>query len=85
MTALLPSFYATNKNRSVRHLPTEQRLSFNPNFGPQHFSARGVLHLILQLNGESVQKAPPNVGPLHSKTGTPIEYKTYLQALSFFA
>ncbi len=58
--------------------------SFHLNFGPQHPSAHGVLRLILELNGEVVQKAIPHIGLLHRGTEKLIEYKTYLQALPYF-
>jgi NADH:ubiquinone oxidoreductase subunit D len=58
--------------------------TFNLNFGPQHPSAHGVLRLILELNGEVVQRATPHVGLLHRGTEKLIEYKTYNQALPYF-
>jgi NADH dehydrogenase (ubiquinone) Fe-S protein 2 len=54
------------------------------NFGPQHPSAHGVLRLILELNGEIVQRADPHIGLLHRGTEKLIEYKNYLQALPYF-
>lgn len=58
--------------------------TFNLNFGPQHPSAHGVLRLILELNGELVQKANPHIGLLHRGTEKLIEYKTFAQALPYF-
>lgn len=58
--------------------------AFHLNFGPQHPSAHGVLRLILELNGEVVQKAIPHIGLLHRGTEKLIEYKTFLQALPYF-
>jgi NADH dehydrogenase (ubiquinone) Fe-S protein 2 len=58
--------------------------TFNLNFGPQHPAAHGVLRLILELNGEIVQKATPHIGLLHRGTEKLIEYKTYTQALPYF-
>ena len=58
--------------------------SFHLNFGPQHPSAHGVLRLILELNGEVVQKAIPHIGLLHRGTEKLIESKTVLQALPYF-
>src|ERR1700733_7985923 len=58
--------------------------AFFLNFGPQHPSAHGVLRLILELNGEVVQKAIPHIGLLHRGTEKLIEYKTFLQALPYF-
>lgn len=57
---------------------------FTINFGPQHPAAHGVLRLILELNGEVVQRADPHIGLLHRGTEKLIEAKTYLQALPYF-
>src|ERR1700681_1288862 len=54
------------------------------NFGPQHPAAHGVLRLILELDGEKVERADPHIGLLHRGTEKLIEYKTYLQALPYF-
>jgi NADH-quinone oxidoreductase subunit D len=54
------------------------------NFGPQHPAAHGVLRLVLQLDGEIVERADPHIGFLHRGTEKLIEYKTYLQALPYF-
>ena len=58
--------------------------TFNINFGPQHPSAHGVLRLVLQLEGEVVERADPHIGLLHRGTEKLIEYKTYMQALPYF-
>ena len=58
--------------------------SLNLNFGPQHPAAHGVLRLILELDGEIVEKADPHIGLLHRGTEKLIENKTYLQALPYF-
>ena len=55
--------------------------SLNLNFGPQHPAAHGVLRLILELDGEVVEKADPHIGLLHRGTEKLIEQKTYTQAL----
>ncbi len=57
---------------------------FTINFGPQHPAAHGVLRLILELNGELVERADPHIGLLHRGTEKLIEYKTFLQALPYF-
>ena len=54
------------------------------NFGPQHPSTHGVLRLMLDLEGEVVQRADPHVGFLHRGTEKLIENKTYIQALPYF-
>jgi NADH dehydrogenase (ubiquinone) Fe-S protein 2 len=58
--------------------------NFNLNFGPQHPAAHGVLRLILELEGEVVERADPHIGLLHRGTEKLIEYKNYLQALPYF-
>ncbi|MBZ9821822.1 NADH-quinone oxidoreductase subunit D [Mesorhizobium sp. CA4] len=58
--------------------------NFTLNFGPQHPSAHGVLRLVLELDGEIVDRADPHIGLLHRGTEKLIEYKTYLQALPYF-
>merc|ERR1712013_790004 len=54
------------------------------NFGPQHPAAHGVLRLVLELNGEIVNRADPHIGLLHRGTEKLIEYKNYVQALPYF-
>ena len=54
------------------------------NFGPQHPAAHGVLRLVLELDGEVVQRADAHIGLLHRGTEKLIEYKTYFQALPYF-
>lgn len=58
--------------------------NFTINFGPQHPAAHGVLRLVLELNGEIVDRADPHIGLLHRGTEKLIEYKTYTQALPYF-
>ncbi|TPJ80990.1 NADH-quinone oxidoreductase subunit D [Mesorhizobium sp. B2-6-2] len=58
--------------------------NFMLNFGPQHPSAHGVLRLVLELDGEIVDRADPHIGLLHRGTEKLIEYKNYLQALPYF-
>jgi NADH-quinone oxidoreductase subunit D len=54
------------------------------NFGPQHPAAHGVLRLILEMDGEVIERADPHIGLLHRGTEKLIEYKTYLQAVPYF-
>lgn len=63
---------------------TKKIKNFTLNFGPQHPAAHGVLRLILELEGEIVDRAEPHIGLLHRGTEKLIEYKTYLQALPYF-
>ena len=65
-----------NKNNKIKNILL--------NFGPQHPAAHGVLRLVLQLNGELVEKADPHIGFLHRGTEKLIESKLYLQALPYF-
>jgi NADH:ubiquinone oxidoreductase subunit D len=58
--------------------------NFTINFGPQHPAAHGVLRLILELNGEIIERADPHIGLLHRGTEKLIEYKTFMQALPYF-
>jgi NADH-quinone oxidoreductase subunit D len=63
---------------------TKQSKTLTLNFGPQHPAAHGVLRLILELDGEVVEKADPHIGLLHRGTEKLIETKTYAQALPYF-
>ncbi|QKX03128.1 NADH-quinone oxidoreductase subunit D [Wolbachia endosymbiont of Litomosoides sigmodontis] len=54
------------------------------NFGPQHPAAHGVLRLVLEMDGEIIERADPHIGLLHRGTEKLIEHKTYLQALPYF-
>ena len=54
------------------------------NFGPQHPAAHGVLRLVLEMDGEVVERADPHVGLLHRGTEKLIEHKNYVQALPYF-
>ncbi len=58
--------------------------NFSLNFGPQHPAAHGVLRLVLEMDGEIVERADPHIGLLHRGTEKLIEYKTYLQAVPYF-
>ena len=57
---------------------------YTMNFGPQHPAAHGVLRLVLELDGEVVERADPHIGLLHRGTEKLIEYKTYMQATPYF-
>ena len=58
--------------------------NFTINFGPQHPAAHGVLRLVLELDGEIVERVDPHIGLLHRGTEKLIEHKTYLQAIALF-
>jgi NADH-quinone oxidoreductase subunit D len=72
-TGALPS---AGKEHEIRN--------FSINFGPQHPAAHGVLRLVLELDGEIVERVDPHIGLLHRGTEKLIEYKTYLQANPYF-
>ena len=63
----------------------EQKIrNFNINFGPQHPAAHGVLRLVLELDGEIVERADPHIGLLHRGTEKLMESRTYLQNIPYF-
>jgi NADH-quinone oxidoreductase subunit D len=67
------------------NIATETRIKpYTLNFGPQHPAAHGVLRLILEMDGEIVDRADPHIGLLHRGTEKLIEHKTYLQAVPYF-
>jgi NADH-quinone oxidoreductase subunit D len=61
-----------------------QLRNFTINFGPQHPAAHGVLRLVLELDGEVVERVDPHIGLLHRGTEKLIEYKPYLQNIPYF-
>ena len=65
-------------------MPETSVRNFNINFGPQHPAAHGVLRLVLELDGEVVDRVDPHIGLLHRGTEKLIEAKTYLQAIPYF-
>jgi NADH dehydrogenase I D subunit len=77
------------KKKAIEEKAKKMRLikkskNFTMNFGPQHPAAHGVLRLVLELDGEVVERADPHIGLLHRGTEKLIEYKTYIQALPYF-
>jgi len=58
--------------------------NYNLNFGPQHPAAHGVLRMVLEMDGEVIDRADPHIGLLHRGTEKLIEYKTYAQAVPYF-
>jgi NADH-quinone oxidoreductase subunit D len=69
------------KNHEEKKLRTRP---FTMNFGPQHPAAHGVLRLILEMDGEVVERADPHIGLLHRGTEKLIEHKSYMQAVPYF-
>ena len=57
--------------------------NYTLNFGPQHPAAHGVLRLVLELDGEVVERADPHIGLLHRATEKLAEHKTFIQALPY--
>ena len=68
----------------TRRVAESQIKSYSVNFGPQHPATHGVLRLVLELDGEVVERADPHIGLLHRGTEKLIEYKTYVQAIPYF-
>jgi NADH-quinone oxidoreductase subunit D len=76
-----------NPDETVVEAPGRRTVEFDShaiNFGPQHPAAHGVLRLILEMDGEVVERADPHIGLLHRGTEKLIEYKTYMQAVPYF-
>jgi NADH-quinone oxidoreductase subunit D len=70
--------------RGRQSMAEPQLRNFTLNFGPQHPAAHGVLRLVLELDGEVVERVDPHIGLLHRGTEKLIEAKTYLQAIPYF-
>lgn len=64
--------------------PVEDDRKFTINFGPQHPAAHGVLRLVMDLDGERVERIDPHIGLLHRGTEKLIEHKTFLQSVPYF-
>lgn len=75
---------AHNMTASHSQFPSVDIKNLTLNFGPQHPAAHGVLRLVLEMDGEIVERADPHIGLLHRGTEKLIEHKTYLQALPYF-
>lgn len=65
-------------------MPDIQMRNFTMNFGPQHPAAHGVLRLVLEMDGEVVERADPHIGLLHRGTEKLIEHRPYLQNIPYF-
>jgi len=72
------------RKERMRLIRKRRSKNFTMNFGPQHPAAHGVLRLVLESDGEVVERADPHIGLLHRGTEKLIEYKTYIQALPYF-
>ena len=69
---------------SLPAVPETPVRKFNINFGPQHPAAHGVLRLVLELDGEIVERVDPHIGLLHRGTEKLMEARTYLQNIPYF-
>ena len=76
MAGLIQEASATTEGETISN--------YTINFGPQHPAAHGVLRLVMELDGEIIERIDPHVGLLHRGTEKLIEHKTYLQALPYF-
>jgi len=65
-------------------MPEVTIANYTLNFGPQHPAAHGVLRMVMELDGEVVERVDPHIGFLHRGTEKLIEHKTYLQAIPYF-
>ena len=74
----------TDTSAAVKTTRTVEVNTHTINFGPQHPAAHGVLRLILEMDGEIVERADPHIGLLHRGTEKLIEYKNYIQAIPYF-
>ena len=72
------------ENRTLVVSEKDQSRNFNINFGPQHPAAHGVLRMVLELDGEVVERCDPHIGLLHRGTEKLMESRTYLQNLPYF-
>ena len=73
-----------DRDSSCRATMTDQNLrNFSINFGPQHPAAHGVLRLVLELDGEVVERVDPHIGLLHRGTEKLMEARTYLQNVPY--
>ncbi len=74
----------TNYDEEMEVASQTQIKPYTMNFGPQHPAAHGVLRLVLEMEGEIVERSDPHIGLLHRGTEKLIEYKTYTQAVPYF-
>jgi NADH-quinone oxidoreductase subunit D len=65
-------------------MPDIEMRNYTMNFGPQHPAAHGVLRLVLEMDGEIVERADPHIGLLHRGTEKLIEYRPYIQSIGYF-
>jgi NADH-quinone oxidoreductase subunit D len=76
-----------NPDETIVEAPGKRTVEFDShaiNFGPQHPAAHGVLRLILEMDGEVIERADPHIGLLHRGTEKLMEYRTYIQNVPYF-
>src|SRR5262249_46421558 len=78
------TYGAEESEREAAHPPETPVRKFNINFGPQHPAAHGVLRLVLELDGELVERVDPHIGLLHRGTEKLMEARTYAQNIGYF-
>ena len=74
----------TKPRARIRSMPEITVQNYTMNFGPQHPAAHGVMRLVLELDGEVVERADPHIGLLHRGTEKLIEYRPYLHSVGYF-
>ncbi len=83
-TRISKCFPAMRKRHKMAELAEAEIENYTVNFGPQHPAAHGVLRLVLEMGGETIDRVDPHIGLLHRGTEKLIEHKTYLQAVPYF-
>jgi NADH-quinone oxidoreductase subunit D len=83
-TGLTPVIEPGDPTPAIVETPETRVRKFNINFGPQHPAAHGVLRLVLELDGEVVERVDPHIGLLHRGTEKLMESRTYIQSIPYF-
>jgi NADH-quinone oxidoreductase subunit D len=81
---LTPLIESGSPTPAIVETPETRVRKFNINFGPQHPAAHGVLRLVLELDGEVVERVDPHIGLLHRGTEKLMESRTYIQSIPYF-
>ena len=82
--AATPVIESSEPSPAIYETPETRVRKFNLNFGPQHPAAHGVLRLVLELDGEVVDRVDPHIGLLHRGTEKLMESRTYIQSIPYF-
>jgi NADH-quinone oxidoreductase subunit D len=83
-SGLTPIIESGSPTPAIVETPETRVRKFNINFGPQHPAAHGVLRLVLELDGEVVERVDPHIGLLHRGTEKLMESRTYIQSIPYF-